>query len=65
MAERRPIVSLDGTIRYGMSEEQKRLIEFYGLDAEKAYVVRDDSKNTLVRIHDKYYLLEKEGKTNG
>ena len=65
MAERRPMVSLDGTIHYGLREDQKRLIEENGFDANKAHIIRDDNKAMLVRVDGTYYLLYKEGKTNG
>lgn len=63
MAERRPMVSLDGTIHYGLREDQKRLIELHGLNPDKAVVMRNDRENLFVRIDKTYYLLPKESDT--
>ena len=65
MEERRPRVSLNGTIKYGISEDEKRLIESHGLDPDKCIIVRNNTDNMLLRIDEKYYLLWKEGETNG
>ena len=58
MAEGRPMVSLDGTIHYGLTEQQKRLIEAYGFDPNEAVVIRDDSEHMLIKIETIHYLLK-------
>ncbi len=63
MAEHRSRVSINGTIRYGISEEEKRLIESHGLDLDKCIIVRNDTDNMLLRIEKTYYLLRKESDT--
>ena len=63
MAERRPRVSLDGTIFYGISECEKKLIELHGLDPDMTIIVRNDTAAMLVRSDGIDYLLQKEGDT--
>ena len=58
LAEHRPMVSLDGTIHYGLTEKQKRLIESYGFDPNEAVVLRDDSDHMLIKIENIHYLLK-------
>ena len=60
MAERRPRVSLDGTIKNGFSEDMRKLIESHGIDPEKCVVIRNDMRNMLVKFNKTYYLLYKE-----
>ena len=57
MAERRPRVSLDGTIKHGISEDMRKLIESHGIDPEKCVVIRNDMRNMLVKFNKTYYLL--------
>ena len=60
MAERRPMVGLDGTIHYGLTEKQKRLIESYGFDPNKVVVIRDDGDHMLIKIETMHYLLKED-----
>ena len=61
MAERRPMVAFDGTIHYGLSEEQKILIESHHLDASNAVVLRDDCELMLIRVDNMHFLINKGG----
>ena len=63
MTEGRPMVSLDGTIHIGLTENQKRLIESYGFDPDEVVVLRDDSENMLIKIETTHYSLMKERDT--
>ena len=63
MVDRRPRVSPDGTIRYGVSKEEARIIELNGLNPDKAIVIKSDSENLFVMIDNSYYLLRKRSDT--
>ena len=65
MAENRPKVSLDGTIRFGLTERQKKLIEENGLDPDEAVVMSDNGDSMIVRINHTYYALEWGGEDDG
>ena len=60
MDERRPRVSLDGAIFFGISECEKKLIELHGLDPDGVIIVRNDTEDMLVRSDGIDYLLGKE-----
>ena len=61
MAERRPMVGFDGTIHYGLREEQKSLIESHNIDASNAIVLRDDFESMFIRCGNRCFLINKGG----
>lgn len=58
-------VSLDGRIKYGYSQAEKRTMEEHGLDPENAVIIRRDGKGMLIKVEGAYYFIEMEENHNG